>query len=382
MSEYQFYEFQSLDQPLTREQMEELRQASSRAQITPGGFVNVYNYGDFSGDPEALLGKYFDAFLYLANWGTRWLMLRVPGKLLDAKTVAAYGTDDCLSCSRHGDDVIVSLRSEDEERFEWVEGDGWLAALAPIRAQLMRGDHRALYLGWLVAAQGATIDDHKLEPPVPPGLGELDATLGVLADFMCIDIDLIAAAAEQSTPLANASLSTKELADWIADLPPTAKDTLLARLIASDTPHLALELRQQALDAARDGVPSPRAPRRTVASLLERASVLGEARAKKVAAQRARESAKKERAETARRKKHLESIRGREDSLWHEVDRLIETYQPKRYDDAIAILRDLLELAQMRSDPSAFTTRMAALGAKHAKKTSLVKKFRKAKLIG
>ena len=381
MSEYQFYEFQSLDQPLTKQQMEELRQISSRAQITPSGFVNFYNYGDFSGDPEHLLEKYFDAFLYLANWGTRWLVLRVSAKLLDTRTVATYGAGDCLACSRHGDDLIVSLRSEDEESFEWMEGDGWLAALAPIRAQLMRGDHRALYLGWLLAVQGAEIDEHVLEPAVPPGLGDLDATLDTLAQFMRIDIDLIAAAAEQSAALPSASLSTTVLAGWIAELPGTEKDTLLAALIAADTPNLALALQRQALDATRDRAPQRETPRRSVGSLLERARVLGEARAKKDAAKRALANAKREREAAAIRKKHLESLRGREDSLWHEVSQLIDTYQPKRYDDAIFILRDLLDLTQMHGDASTFTARMSALHAQHAKKTALVKKFRRAMLI-
>ena len=45
MSEYQYYEFQAVDRPLTQEQMGELRAYSSRAQITPSSFVNVYNWG-------------------------------------------------------------------------------------------------------------------------------------------------------------------------------------------------------------------------------------------------------------------------------------------------------------------------------------------------
>ncbi|MFH1864423.1 MAG: hypothetical protein ABIK85_00945 [Candidatus Eisenbacteria bacterium] len=94
MSEYQYYEFQAVDRPLTRKQMAELRRYSSRAQITSSSFVNVYNYGDFKGDPEKLVGKYFDAFLYLANWGTRWLMVRVPKKLLNPKTATPYSAGD------------------------------------------------------------------------------------------------------------------------------------------------------------------------------------------------------------------------------------------------------------------------------------------------
>jgi hypothetical protein len=87
MSEYQYYEFRAVDRPLTEDQMAELRSVSSRADITPTSFVNVYNWGDFKGDPYKWMEKYFDAFLYLANWGTRWLMFRISKKLVDAAAV-------------------------------------------------------------------------------------------------------------------------------------------------------------------------------------------------------------------------------------------------------------------------------------------------------
>jgi len=42
MSEYQYYEFVVIDEPLTPKQMTELRARSSRASITPSSFVNDY----------------------------------------------------------------------------------------------------------------------------------------------------------------------------------------------------------------------------------------------------------------------------------------------------------------------------------------------------
>jgi hypothetical protein len=44
MSEYQYYEFQAIDKPLTAKQMAELRSYSTRAQITPASFINEYNW--------------------------------------------------------------------------------------------------------------------------------------------------------------------------------------------------------------------------------------------------------------------------------------------------------------------------------------------------
>ena len=186
MSEYQYYEFRAVDRPLTQKQMNALRRYSSRAEITQSGFVNVYNYGDFRGDPDRLMETYFDAFVYLANWGSRWFMLRIPGKLLGIKAVKAYCVDEYLSCHQKGSNVVLSFRYEDEEGYEWVEGEGWLASLLPIRADLLRGDLRALYIAWLLSVQSEEIDEDTREPPVPPGLDNLTAALNqfMLAEFL------------------------------------------------------------------------------------------------------------------------------------------------------------------------------------------------------
>jgi hypothetical protein len=61
MSEYQYYEFQALDRPLTQSEMGRLRTYSSRARITPTSFVNEYNWGNFKGDRREWMEKYFDA---------------------------------------------------------------------------------------------------------------------------------------------------------------------------------------------------------------------------------------------------------------------------------------------------------------------------------
>lgn len=376
MSEYQYYEFQAVDRPLTEKQMGELRQYSSRAEITPHRFVNVYNYGNFGGDPATLVHKYFDAFLYLANWGTRWLMLRVPKKLLAPKTAAGYKAGDCLSHTSRADHVVLSFCSEDEEGDGWAEGDGWLASMIPIRAALMSGDHRALYLGWLLAVQSDEVDEDTLEPKVPPGLGELDGSLAQLVDFLRIDTDLIAAAAEQSDTLLSASLSKQEIAAWIAGLSAKTKDTVLAKLIAGQDPHAVAELQRQALDARRGSTSSTRARRRSAAALRERAYNLAQGSDEKETTRRTRAKGDKERKAAAKRKKHLKSLVGSEDSLWDSIDHLIDARHPERYDEAVSRLQDLRDLAAMRGEMNAFAARMAGLATEHARKATLVDRFR------
>ena len=90
MSEYQYYEFQAIDRPLTAKEMSELRSYSTRARITPTSFVNDYSFGSFKGNEDAWMEKYFDAYLYLANWGTHVLKLRLPSRLLDATMAKSY----------------------------------------------------------------------------------------------------------------------------------------------------------------------------------------------------------------------------------------------------------------------------------------------------
>ena len=381
MSEYQYYEFQAVDRPLTHEQMSMLRAYSSRAQITPTSFVNVYNWGDFKGNPEKWMEKYFDAFLYLANWGSRWFMLRLPEKLLGEQVTSTYCASESFSCYQKDGNVILSFNSDDED-YEWAEGEGWLAALIPIRADLIRGDHRALYLGWLLAFQTGEIDNDTPEPPVPPGLGDLNASLDRLADFLRIDRDLIAAAAERSPGEQVTSLSEREVDAWVSNLSSREKDALLVRLISGDTQHLAAELQQRTILEMRSGEMLIKAPSRTAGEIISRAQNLADARKKKEAARRAREKAKRQREQAERRKQYLESLAGRESHLWANVDKLIATRQPKQYDDAVTLLQDLMDLADIQNKSYDFSARMEALHGEHARKTTLVERFRKAKLIG
>ncbi|MCI0440780.1 MAG: hypothetical protein L0177_16865 [Chloroflexi bacterium] len=53
MSEYQYYEFQAVDRPLTKQEMSEARALSTRASIMPTSSVNEYHWGDFKGDPAS-----------------------------------------------------------------------------------------------------------------------------------------------------------------------------------------------------------------------------------------------------------------------------------------------------------------------------------------
>ena len=150
MSEYQYYEFQAIDRPLTEMEVRELRVYSTRARITPTSFVNDYSWGNFRGDEDVWMEKYFDAFLYLANWGTHILKLRLPSCLLTPETAHLYCSGKRAFAREKSGKVILTFVSDEERGREWVEGKGWLSSLISVRAELTRGDMRCLYLGWLL----------------------------------------------------------------------------------------------------------------------------------------------------------------------------------------------------------------------------------------
>jgi hypothetical protein len=150
VSEDQYYEFLALDRPLTSKQREELRQLSTRAEITATRFTNEYHWGSFRGDPQQMMAAYFDAFLCLANWGTRHLMFRVPRTVLDTELAGQYCYTDAASLIETDDHLIISLYADRDPEDSWDETTGELGAMIAARSELLGGDHRLLYLAWLI----------------------------------------------------------------------------------------------------------------------------------------------------------------------------------------------------------------------------------------
>ena len=147
MSEYQYYEFQAIDRPLSEAEMRVLRSYSTRARITSTSFVNDYEWGNFKGDQDAWMEKYFDAFLYVANWGTRVFMLRLPSTLLDLKTARRYCCGESASVREMKGKIVLTFALEDAVSDDVDMGESWLSSLIPPRSDLARGDPSHLVHG-------------------------------------------------------------------------------------------------------------------------------------------------------------------------------------------------------------------------------------------
>jgi hypothetical protein len=381
MSEYQYYEFNTVDKPLNENDMQALRNLSTRARITPTSFVNEYNWGDFKGTPLKLVERYFDAFLYVANWGTHWFMFKLPQHLVDFDLVNKYCPGDSAIIHEKGDHLIFEFTSETED-YECEEGEGWLSSLISLRADIINGDYRALYLAWLFCVQMEEMEDDEMEPPVPPNLADLNGPLESFVDFMRIDTDLIAVAAENSISESRQT-DPQALKTWIHNLPENEKDDILFRLVEAPSPHLEAELIrrfQQTVSTTANSKMDK--PPRSVEDLISRAETYAEERKRRVAEQKAKERARKKRARALAQEKYLESLAGCEDSILKKVVELIDSKQPAKYGEAVKLLIDLRDLNKKTATEKVFKQKLKAICANHYRKVGFLNRLQKAGLRG
>ena len=379
MSEYQYYDFKAIDHALTKTEMVALRAISTRAVITTTSFTNHYEWGDLKAAPLKLLEKYFDAFVYVANWGTRELHLRLPQELVDFKQLKSILPGKSAHVRSAGKFVIVSFETDLEPEGDWDDGSGWMGSLVSLRSDLLRSDLRCLYLGWLHSVECHEFSEDALEPPVPAGLRELSAPLDSLIEFLGIDEDLVEVAASASAPLKEGP-SRKELEAWVRGLPANEKESLLLDFLSESGERSRLELLQRFQKenavAASHGV----IERRTVKDLLTAARVRADERARQLSAKRAADAALKRAKDEADRAVYLEGLAKREKAVWKQVEAYIQKRQPKEYERAVILLVDLHDLAVRQGDETGFQLTMEELRKTHTAKSTFLRRLATANL--
>jgi hypothetical protein len=371
MSEYQYYEFQAVDRPLDAEAKAQLRAISSRARISSVSFVNSYDWGDLKADPLDLLARYFDLFVYVANWGTRWFAMRVPRRLLDIQALQDFGfDDDPVLIQTAGEHAIISIVCREIEDDEWDDGSGWLEALAPLRADLLGGDMRLFSLLWLLHIEHALVADDAPEPA--PGIGPLDGALESLAEFLCLDPDLVeAAAARPASPSAEAA--DKDIDAFLRSLPDAEKLAFLRRAYGNDR-LLSAEL-QQAVRRSRDGHSRRDPTRRTVSELRAAAERFRDERERREKQRAEAERRWQEEANAKARAEHLAFLAKRAEWAWSEVETQIEARNAHSYDRATTLLVDLRDIAAGDGRASDFARRIAELSDRHARKGQFIRRL-------
>jgi hypothetical protein len=270
----------------------------------------------------------------------------------------------------------------DEDMMDWIEPDGKGGGLLPLRDAIIQGNLRLLYIAWLKAAQHDEVLDlddgsyplsdedadvdlaNPPEPPVPPGLHALTASLQHCMAVFGIDNDLVAAAAEAS---ASTTAQADHFARWVPLLPEVERNAFLVR-IAQDDPAARPELirRLREIGGVTTEPSASTAPRRTLQELLDRASDYArqhKTREKQAAAQS--------------RQRELDALAPCEDAIWEEVVALIEQKNAAGYDRATKLLVDLRDLAAHQRQQATFEARLDKIVSTYANRSALLRRLRK-----
>jgi hypothetical protein len=378
MSEYQYHEWQVVDRLLTPEEQDAVNDLSSHIEVSSSRAVVTYHWSDFRHDPKQVLLKYFDAYFYLANWGSLRLMFRFPKGLLEEADILPYCIDELITFDTIGNYQVLDLDFSPEEGEGWMEAEASLSYFIRLRADLLEGDFRLLYLAWLKAmtmygdpyADEEYEDDesdiaaYDREPPVPLGLKKLSPSLQNFVQVFKIDPFLVQAADESSPDLKDSlSVDYREL---IGRLPRAECDDFLVRLAGGD-PGVGLALRKR-LSAFLPQKRLEQTGRRPIQQLLQRAEEL-------------ENDEKKHRAEAARQKHiaEMKALAAREAQVWNQVEDLLDTRRKiaSVYDEATALLEKLKQLSEFQDTRDVFQARLHQLAQKYASRPSLIDRWKK-----
>jgi hypothetical protein len=219
----------------------------------------------------------------------------------------------------------LGFRSDDDEGDWESDGEGELTSIVPVRFDLLSGGARALYLGWILRVQAGEIAESTVEPEVPTGLARLSAGETALVEFLRIDPDLVAAAAQR---------------------------------------------------------PAGRAPqaRRTVGQLLSAAKARRREADQQAADEARREREQREAVDAAIRAKHLHRIAAREADAWREVESLVNSRRPTAYDQAVVLLQDLREISDGKRRASKFSAFLEGVRQRHGAKGTFLTRLDRARL--
>lgn len=335
MSEYQRYEFMTIDRPLTSKQLDAVNALSSHIAASSTHALIEYHWGDFKHDPIKVLHSFFDGFFYWANWGSTKLAFRFPHGILPAELADEYNVDEFVTLTQHADYDILDIDFGEMEASDvWNDYD--LGSFIAIRDELMEGDLRALYIVWLASLhlyKQEEEEEDEIVPPVPPAFSKLTAAQQALAELLQLPQEMLDVTAKHSQ---KAGLSADDdFTTWVKLLPAERCNDFLLRL-AHNEPGLSRllvkELRK--LGQHETGATLPEAERIPYATL----------HAEYKAAKAKKEHQEQERKKIARQR-YLQDIHDHRDSYWQQVDQAVQRGSGTGYEEAVRVLIELREAA-------------------------------------
>lgn len=379
MGEFQCYQFRSFERPLTEKERAAIDSLSSRAQVSSHAATFVYNYGDFHGNPEAVVAEYFDAMIYFANWGTRQLIFRLPIDEVDKAVLQRFclkseWSDDYIKLTKKQGVYLLDIYYHNEDGGGWMEETDFdVGKIGKLRDDILAGDYRSLYLIW---AQFSCPEEDREEvvteepvydaiPPVPANFNKLTGALTEFTYFFEIDIDLITAIQSVS---ATQESSAPDYEKLLQQLPPAECIEWLKRLLSGEPSRLDVLLKKR----LNSLLPTPNVLTGQVLSPAQLWAKCSEQENK-------REAIAAAEAQAAYIEK-MEKLASEEAQMWETVSFDLQRKSGKSYGLVTATLTELRNLAIYQNKLDIFQAKMTELRKEYGRSSSLLSRWDEAGL--
>lgn len=243
--------------------------------------------------------------------------------------------------------------------------------LIPLRAEILAGDLRPLYLAFLgVSFDYANDDEENPEAPVPAGLGQLTDAQSALVELLSISLDLVDAAADKSPPLSAREDSAATYSAWLREQPQSIKDQWLTCWMQD----AGLTARADMLDEFRKGQFTSLWPTvqsdRTLDDLQAAADQMQQRRDDQAAAKNARE-----------RVERLAEIAENLHRYLDEAEDILAARRHSQYSRAAKMLAESREAAQGTAKADLAEQHLQKLLTKYAKRSAFIAELRKHGLV-
>lgn len=375
MSEFQYYEFYSVDRELTRQERDEIDSLSSRFSPTSRSVIYTYSYSGFRHDEESVLIKYFDFFMYQSSWGRKRLMYKIPKDLVNLEEIQEYAcsvdneyADNGIIISTRSKFVIIEFNLTEEQGDYWIEEETHLSSdLIGLRQDLLEGDYRSLFLMWLhmkeMELEFEEIDN-TVEIPVrmiPRNLEKLDPKLESLVEFYAINKDWILGVSKYSS---QSKPKIKNYLELVKELPLDKKNEFMERILRGES-NLKIKLKKE-IDKLV-GIDTKKGEETiTLRELLE-----------SIEKQKAKRIYREEKELENRRIKNLKETEKNKKMILEEIDYHITKGTGRSYDEAMIRILKLKELSIYREEIKVFDMWIVKLRSKVSKKPAMLKRIEK-----
>ena len=376
MSEFQYYEFQSIDRDLSKEEMEEVAEMSSRVVLTSRRAVFTYSYSSFRYDIESVLLNYFDAFLYMANWGSKRLMFKFPEELIDFDFIKEYNAtcyENYFKIYKKQNYVLIDIDINYEDENWWLdEEQSLLYEMVEIRRDILNKDYRSIFLIWLNFLNMNYMGE-ELGPKdkvdlnlIPANLKEIKGGLRTLVEFYSINVDWINAASKYSNTVLEADV---DYAKIVKSLPQDVKDEFLLKMLSGET-NLVIKLKN-----VIDGLGKKKEKKKKGKKKKSKDEItIGELISDVKSEEEKREIKEEEERQEAYLKR-MQSLAKNEKYTLKEIEALISHGSGKSYDNVLSNLLELKELAIYRKKLSEFEEYVEELKENYSRKSALMRRL-------